>query len=852
MRQADLSRDMMQTILRWLLGVDPPQWSDGGHWSVSLPGAHSGDVVMLATIAMIVAALVIRWLYRREGQGLSTAVRWLLGGLRFFAIAMAALMLLEPMLVLTVIETQPSNLIVLVDGSDSMAETDRYGADEDAAGLAAAMSIEGGAEVLRATPRIALARTAYETQLAETLKAGDARRVHVHRFSSTLDDAADDSASVATSDATSDTESDAASDSGPEADNHATASATAWRTGGRHTALGAAIRDALQAYRGMPLAGLLVFSDGQSNLGPAPAQAASLAAADGLPIAVIGVGDDRPPVNARLMSPLDAPPAALVSDRFQITITAEAAGMTGRDLLLITERRAEAGDWEALDTRTLTMADAGVPQSIVIDDQHDSPGLWTYRARLAESDDEQTRDDNTAAAQVRVVRSQLRVLLVAGSPFPEVQFLRAALRRDTGVDLSSWLQSADRDYRHLGDTPIRRLPITQRELDDYDCVILYDPDPTRWPPDFPRMLHQFVDDAGGGLVLVAGENWTDDLFAGSPMFGGEPQSLRTMMPVVRETALAATDVSVRLSSQFAWKLDINERGLSHPIFQFANDPTQNRRILDSLPGMYWHFPVTRPKPGAVVLARHGDPRMTNQYGGHVLVATQLFGRGRTAFVGFDSTYRWRYLDEDYFDGFWARLVDHAGRAKLLGGRYPFRLTADRDSYQVGDQIRLRTQFVRPGDVDPSMTTLAATLETGGAPATEFALHASPDTPGAFTAAITADHAGPHLVRVWPTPSIDIAAGATPASLPFNVRDSQPERDRPQLDRATLQAVADASTGGQYFALADAARAADVFQTGAVELQLEARESLWDAPLLAMLLLSALILEWSLRKKYRLV
>ncbi len=53
------------------------------------------------------------------------------------------------------------------------------------------------------------------------------------------------------------------------------------------------------------------------------------------------------------------------------------------------------------------------------------------------------------------------------------------------------------------------------------------------------------------------------------------------------------------------------------------------------------------------------------------MAMHRYGPGRTVFVAFDSTYRWRYLHEEYFDGFWARLIDRVGRGKALGGRYPF-------------------------------------------------------------------------------------------------------------------------------------------------------------------------------------
>ena len=69
------------------------------------------------------------------------------------------------------------------------------------------------------------------------------------------------------------------------------------------------------------------------------------------------------------------------------------------------------------------------------------------------------------------------------------------------------------------------------------------------------------------------------------------------------------------------------------LFRFARGPRRSReRIGRGLPGLYWHFPVTREKPGAIVLARHGDPRMTNAYGAHVIVASQLFGPGQSIFL----------------------------------------------------------------------------------------------------------------------------------------------------------------------------------------------------------------------------
>ena len=97
--------------------------------------------------------------------------------------------------------------------------------------------------------------------------------------------------------------------------------------------------------------------------------------------------------------------------------------------------------------------------------------------------------------------------------------------------------------------------------------------------------------------------------------------------------------------------------------------------------------------------------MRNEFGPHVLLATQLVGPGRAFFVGFDSTYRWRYLDDQYFDGFWDRMIDRAGRNKQLGGRYPYTLSLDRTSYRTGSQVTVTARFNFPRRCTSLMTSV---------------------------------------------------------------------------------------------------------------------------------------------------
>ena len=164
--------------------------------------------------------------------------------------------------------------------------------------------------------------------------------------------------------------------------------------------------------------------------------------------------------------------------------------------------------------------------------------------------------------------------------------------------------------------------------------------------------------------------------------------------------------------------------------------------------MFWHFPVTRAKPGATVLARHGDPRMRNEHGPHVLLATQLVGPGRTIFVGFDSTYRWRYLDESYFDGFWARMIDRAGRAKQLGGRYPYTLATDRSSYRPQSQVTLTAKFENATDRDASLDQMHGEVEVPDEAPIPITLTPRTGDPKTFETTFPVTHPGLHFVRVW--------------------------------------------------------------------------------------------------------
>ena len=811
----------MRKLLEILLGIDPSDWAGAERYAIEWAGAPGGDRGLLALLGTAVCLGALYFLYRRDGRALSRRVRLLLTALRVMVVAGIIIMLLEPVLVLHITKWEQSRLLVLVDQSASMGFRDDWGDAEQAARIAEVLRLEGDAAALRKRSRIELARHLLQGGMLEQLSAEGARLVKLHRFADRLDPGG------------------------------GVVSVEALEAGSGSTAVGTAIRDVLAAYRGQHVAGLVLISDGQSNTGILPSKAAEYAGQAKVPIAVLAAGTPEGPRNAAI-DELETSDVAFVRDPIELRAVIRARGMDAAPAVVVLESRdTDSAQWEPIERRRIMLGEGGGLQTVVFEYLQDAPTELDFRVTLETGQSEMDPGDNVATRHVRVISRRVRVLFIAGNAFPEVQFLRNALwQNDRTIELSSWLQTADDAYSHLGHRPIRRLPVSQAELNRYDCVVLYDPDPSLWPPHFPQLLGDFVAQAGGGLIYIAGEGTGTALFDRSD--DEAVSSLVEMLPVVRDPGLFRTAVDVRISSREAWKLYITPEGRADLIFRFHPDPQRNKRIVDQLPGMYWHLPVTRAKPGATVLARHGDPRMRNQYGAHVLLATHLYGPGRTFFVGFDSTYRWRYLDEQYFRGFWARMIDRAGRTKQLGGNYPFRLSTDQATYRPGTQVTLIARFIDSHDVGPGLEVLHGQLEHGSDPPRPLTLSRDDamGEAGVFNTSFTVDRRGPYVVKVWPGETA-IQGAARAATHQFEVRIPDLEQRQPVQDRLTLQAIADAS-GGRVFDLDEAASLPDLFKTKKVAIPQPFRDPIWDAPALWGTILLLAFVEWVLRKRYRLV
>jgi hypothetical protein len=461
-------------------------------------------------------------------------------------------------------------------------------------------------------------------------------------------------------------------------------------------------------------------------------------------------------------------------------------------------------------------------------------GLHRLTARVEARPQETFADDNERSFAMEVLKEASKVLMVAGGPCYEYRFLKNLLRRDSRVLLSAWLMSADPDYPQEGDTSIKKLPATARELFEYDVVILMDVDPDGLPEGFPGLLEEFVGKHRGGLCCVPGEKYGASFFEARSM-----APVRDMLPVLVDAGEVRDEIGKGKFYERLWPLEPTPAALDHPATRLSSQLDRNFQRWMEIAGIYWSFPVRKAKPGATVLFVHPDPALARDGQPRPLVATQFYQGGRVAWCGIDSTWMWRATAEEVYDRFWIQLVRYLTEGRLGGDRRRL-VQTDRETYELGDALRIAVLVEDENYRPVEAPEQALLVETPGGAQEELRLEKDAVSPGWFRGIYVPHALGAYKLRIagGPEKSIRVEAPAL-------------EFEEPRLDEDALRQLAE-RTGGSYVPLAEirsvSGRIPDRRQTVVTT---DEPILLWDNWLSLGLLAGFLAIEWILRKVSRL-
>lgn len=314
------------------------------------------------------------------------------------------------------------------------------------------------------------------------------------------------------------------------------------------------------------LRGIVLVSDGDWNVGDAPATAASRLRTKNVPVFVLPAGSEsRLPDLA--LERFDAPSFGVVSKMMRIPFVLSSS--LPRDVQ--TEIKLEVSTGESITKRVT------IPAMGTLDDAISWKPMQTGDATLLVSvptqDGELLPDNNHRLVPISIREEAINVLLIESFPRWEYRYIRNALQRDPGVDVSCLLFHPGLSKLGGGKGYIQAFPDTLEDLSKYDVVFLGDVgiDDGQLTVEQCRLLQGLVRSQASGLILMPG------------MRGAHLSLLATELKEVYPVVLDAAQPrgwGSRIASQF----ELTESGRRSLLTKLEDNEEDNARLWETLPG----------------------------------------------------------------------------------------------------------------------------------------------------------------------------------------------------------------------------------------------------------------------------
>lgn len=764
-RTGPFLESLLSSLVEFLFKY-PPRVFERGDF-VLAPVIPAPLIALLALLGIGVAL----WAASRL-RGTTGRDRLVIGTLRALALLLVIGCLLRPALMVTSAVPQRNVLAVLLDDSRSMRIAD----------------VNGGS-------RLDAVRSTFADSTALVRALGDKFALRFFRF---------------------------AADAAPIAGSGALVA------GGTRTDLAAALEGARQELADLPVAGVVVVTDGADNAA-ADLEAPLLGLrARQIPVYTVGVGEERFAKDLAIER-LTLPPSTLEGGGAVVEASLRMRGYAGREVTLSVE-----ADGQVVGQEKVTLADDRETMAVPIRVPPLAVGAHRISVRAAALEGETITENNEAQGLFRVRGGREKILYVEGEPRPEFGFLRRAVAEDSALQVVSLLRSAKGKFLRLGVDDSLELvdgfPKRREDLFRYRAIVLGSVEAAFFTGDQLRMLADFVSRRGGGLIALGGRAaLAEGGFAGTP--------LEEILPV----ALGGN--AKRLGDGEVIELAVHPTatGSAQPALQLLPARAENLARWDSLPLVTAVNQFGPLRPGATLLLSGrpvggGDERP--------VLATQRYGRGTSAVLAIQDTWLWRMdpkapAEDRAHHTFWRQLL----RWALDDVPDRIELTVSPERGGPGEPVMVRARVADADFLDVSDATVTVSVTPPVGDPIDVVLDRTLQADGTYAGRFTPPVAGAYRLLAEARRGADTARSV---ELGFLADTLGADVERAELRTPLLTRIAE-ETGGRYYPLASAGRLPeDVSLTKAGITVRDARD-LWDMPIILLALLLLLGGEWLFRR-----
>lgn len=797
---------MIQFLLKFLgVKIDAAQEVS----SVSLQLRHSSWLGWMVFIAVLLSIFV--WgVYRYIGghRDLKAPRRRLLTVLRVILILLLLFILLRPVVSFTIENRLRRALVVLVDKSASMNIQDTRMEETDVKRAAIAKGLidkldqsvdQAHASALQHVSRTELVKSAFENKelsLIDTLK----KRYNVEFVGFNRG-------------VTPESQEQALQQPPPDDDSS------------QATAIGDAVRDIINRKRGQPIAGILMVTDGASNTGSEPLDAANAAAQDRMPLYIYGVGITSP--RDIIVDSVFTPDVVFIKDEVPVTVRVRSQGLKGEKAHLTLK----LDDQEIASKDLVFEQDGELAVPLTFTPQ--KAGEFNLTASIPARDDETVKDNNTASQRLRVIDSKIKILYLEQGPRWEFRYLQNVLLRDRRIDAKFLLVQSDPALSSAAGSPfLSKFPATKEDLFKYDLVIIGDVDPHVLTPEQMDNLSEFVSKFGGAIAFIAGQQYDPVAYLNTPF--------EKLLPIEMDGSMTR-----RNGPERATTLALTSAGRTSPMLRLSPNEQENAEIWHRFPPIQWINRVSRAKPGAQVLLEDQDPVKITRFGKMPAMALQQYGVGQVLYIGTDNTWRWRQeTGVAYYPLLWGQIIQRMALPHLLGGSKRTQLSVDKQNYGAGERVtvfaRLYDQAFQPVK-QPSVNGNYATQPGPGQPfsaAQRIQLRPLPDQPGMYRGDFVAVSPGNYKFYVESDPQ---------TNLQFEVTKPRFELGETAMNAPLLKEMARIS-GGAFFREEDLGSLTHKLSQQDERITRVLDADIWSSPFYFGLVTVLATVEWIMRKR----
>ena len=722
----------------------------------------------LAVALAGVAAFVTLRTYAQVRGNSQPLDRTLLTAVRITTLAVLAFCLLRPVLVLSSVVLQENFLGVLIDDSRSMQIAD---SDE--------------------TPRQAFVDTSFGDPESELLTAlSDRFALRFFSFSGDTDRLNDVDELTYT---------------------------------GTRTHLGQALERAQEELSGVPLSGLVVVTDGADNADGGIGEALLPLQAAAVPVFTVGVGREEYERDIQL-SRVETPRRVLKGASLGVELVVTHRGYQGETVTVQVE-----DEGRIVGTEDIQLGPEGNPQTVRIRFTANDEGPRLFSFRVSPRPGEMVTQNNLRQTLIVVEDRNEKLLYFEGEPRWEVKFLLRGVEEDENLQVSLLQRTAENKFlRRNVDGPdelVGGFPRTRSELFQYRGLILGSIEAGHFTPDQLRMIADFVNHRGGGLLMLGSHrSFAEGGYAGTPV--------ADVLPVVLDPARVGAEESFFQEVL----VETTRAGATHPSTLIADSEAASVERWGSLPPVTIVNPITEVKPGATTLLKTPDDL--------VVLAFQRYGAGKSMAFPVQDSWMWQMhadvpVEDMTHETFWRRLI----RWLVDGVPDQVVATVSQDQVEPEQVVTVVAEVGDPNYEQLNNSAVTAVVTDPSGTLLELPMEWTAEKDGEYRTTFTAATEGFYEVRVEAAVDNELLGEDT---VFFQVAPSDNEFYDSTMGASLLERVAE-ETGGRFYTPDTVGSLPDDIQYVGGGVTVREERDLWDMPALLLLLVTLVLGEWGYRR-----